>query len=114
MKDLFWMFVGCSWYAIPMGMLLAVQPLADLPQPPVPLASLPPPPGERTVSQPAIPFSQQPQRVSPEVRQGGGRSTFHAGHACPNCGTLQYQISGRLPGGFHTHTCYRCGTTWFH
>lgn len=26
MKDLFWMFIGCAWYAIPMGLVLAQVP----------------------------------------------------------------------------------------
>lgn len=46
----------------------------------------------------------------PPSARAGGR---HAGHNCPSCGRLVTAISGRGPGGTHSHTC-PCGTTWFH
>jgi hypothetical protein len=47
------------------------------------------------------------------VQQRGGLQ-HDPDHQCDRCGASQYVISGRGPGGTHTHTCGRCGTVWYH
>lgn len=41
---------------------------------------------------------------------------YHAGHACPRCGTEQYAISNQTgpTSNSHTHQCRQCETTWWH
>lgn len=51
-------------------------------------------------------------RGTKPFRRGG--VLYNPTHNCPACGRSQYYISGRGPGGTHTHTCSSCSTTWFH
>jgi len=38
---------------------------------------------------------------------------YHAGHACPSCGRMEYAIADNS-GPNHTHRCGACSTTWWH
>lgn len=66
------------------------------------------------VSPLAAPFVSPRLSAGPDGRGESRGLRFHGNHNCPNCGTLQTRISGRGPGGTHTHQCSRCGTTWYH
>lgn len=68
---------------------------------------------------PFDPFSPSSQRSTVQVgadRPGEGNRSlrFNASHNCPECGRNQFVVSGNGPGRTHTHTCNKCGTTWYH
>jgi hypothetical protein len=57
-------------------------------------------------------YRAAPGVAAPQTFRG---SAHDADHNCDRCGAAQYVVSGRGPvPGSHTHTCARCGHSWWH
>jgi len=70
------------------------------------------------------PIAQQksvvPVVTTPQPFRNQGLWGYNSNHTCPNCHytspprTGTWVVSGSGPNGTHTHTCPRCGTSWYH
>lgn len=68
--------------------------------------------------------SREPKKVSaaasrpfaqpdPHATRAVARGRYHAGHDCPRCGRMQFEIENNT-GPDHTHRCGACGNSWWH